>query len=101
MSKMWEYHELESYVLEVWFDDAIQDVEQKEYNRRQYILNNMGSGGWELIGTRYIPVKPAKDGNPRGKTYDTFKREITSGISTEEQQKEIRETYKDKQGQYP
>ena len=101
MSKMWEYHEVEHYVLEDWFDDAIQETEQREYNRRQYILNSLGSRGWELIGIRYIPVKPDKKGNPRGKTYHTFRREITSGISTEEREKDIREDYKVKQGSYP
>ena len=95
MSKMWEYRETERDVEEHWFTDKLDWDEDAEKTRdRLFQLNMLGAEGWELIATRYIPVQPNETTkNPRGKLYETYKREITSDISVEERGKEIAEIH--------
>jgi hypothetical protein len=96
MSKMWEYREMERDVEEHWFTETVLwELDDEKRRDRLFQLNMLGAEGWELIATRYIPVQPNEtDRNPCGKLYETYKREMASGISVEERGKEIAEIHK-------
>ena len=65
--KMWAYYTLERY------------SEDGECNGRDWdgenLLNQMGTVGWELVSTTYVPLIP-NDDLVRGKWVWNFKREI-------------------------
>ena len=91
MTKMWEYNEVDSNVSDEW--NPRWEPEEGRVKQRLFRLNMTGAKGWELVAVRYVPVQPDEDGNPRGRLYETYKREIASGISREEREQELLDTY--------
>jgi hypothetical protein len=100
MSKMWEYRANKLFIEHdrQALEDVLNSVEgagkkwKPQDELRDEFLNRMGAEGWELIDTRYVE-DPPRDGfwGESGWFHQTFKREITSGITLEEREKQIEE----------
>ena len=87
MSRMWEY---------ITVDFPINEFLQGEgFLTRDEVLNSMGAEGWELIDSRYVHMGvggEAEEGMElMGTFWETFKREITSGITPEQRKAELAE----------
>ena len=72
--------------------------EQQGYDRKSCRMSDMGAHGYELVSTTYIPAGPDKDGNPIGKMYYTFKRELPDHMDIVDQKEQLESCRKNRWG---